>query len=198
MRRHLSAEELLDVVEGWPTPESVAHLRGCDACRSTALGLSETICAVTEASVPEPSPLFWDHLSSRVREAVAAEPPAVGAGVGTMRPWRWLVWPTAAGVAAAAVIVAVVVGRRPALAPKPLPPAVVLQLEVEESVLADDESLMLLADLADDLEWEAAAEAGLTVAQGATDRAVADLSEPERAALQQMLADALAGNAPAL
>ena len=29
---------------------------------------------VAEVEVPEPSPLFWDHLSARVRDAVAAEP----------------------------------------------------------------------------------------------------------------------------
>ena len=34
----------------------------------------EVISKLREADVPEPSPLFWEHLSQRVHDAVAAEP----------------------------------------------------------------------------------------------------------------------------
>src|SRR5689334_13377184 len=34
----------------------------------------EIVGLLREVDVPEPSPLFWDHLSQRVRTAVASEP----------------------------------------------------------------------------------------------------------------------------
>ena len=51
------------------------------------------------SSVPEPSPLFWQHLSARVRTAIDAEPQAAGG-------WReWVRWPVLAPIAALALIV---------------------------------------------------------------------------------------------
>src|SRR5437762_12868319 len=35
----------------------------------------DLLALLRDVDVPEPSPLFWDHLSQRVREAVANEPP---------------------------------------------------------------------------------------------------------------------------
>ena len=41
--------------------------------RPPDLELRGAIEAAAEVSVPEPSPLFWNHLSERVRTAVAEE-----------------------------------------------------------------------------------------------------------------------------
>ena len=64
--------------------------------------------ATLAVDVPEPSPLFWDHLSARVREAVTAD--AVPA-----RPWfgvgRWS-WGLAAVMSVAVLVIAVSVTLR--------------------------------------------------------------------------------------
>jgi hypothetical protein len=53
--------------------------------------------------------------------------------------------------------------------------------------LVDDASLGLIAVLANDPDWDAAAEAGLTTQAGAVDRAVLELSANERLELERIL-----------
>ena len=71
---HLTDSELVDLAEDTLDPRRAAHVETCEGCRAqgTALRLllRDTAGVVV---VPEPSPLFWDHLSARVRERVAAE-----------------------------------------------------------------------------------------------------------------------------
>ena len=71
--------------------------------------------AAAEVEVPEPSPLFWKHLSERVREAVAAE----GVAAIAVPAWGWARalpswrgW-AVAGVAAAVMISIYVTTPRP-------------------------------------------------------------------------------------
>src|SRR6185436_3564787 len=71
--RHLKDEELVDIAEGTRPESSAPHLGGCDSCRTQLHELRAMMSAAQEVDVPEPSPLFWDHLSSRVHEAVAAD-----------------------------------------------------------------------------------------------------------------------------
>src|SRR5712672_889696 len=78
---HLNAEALVDIAEGTRPETAAPHLASCEACRAQVRELRAMISAAQDAEVPEPSPLFWDHLSSRVGEAVAAE----GA---SRRSWR--------------------------------------------------------------------------------------------------------------
>jgi len=59
--------------------------------------------------------------------------------------------------------------------------------------LADDLSLSLIVDLAGDLEWDATAEAGLSVRGDIVERAVRDLSNDERAELQRVLNEEIGG-----
>src|SRR5262245_24896185 len=72
--RHLNANELIDVVESRATGRHLAHLDRCAGCRARVDELESVLRDVARVPVPEPSPLFWDHLSRRVSEAVAAEP----------------------------------------------------------------------------------------------------------------------------
>ena len=99
---HLRPDELIDVAEGARTEQSVPHLAACEMCRRQLVELKAMMSAVADVEVPEPSPLFWDHFSTRVREAVAAE--------GAPRRSFWT-WPRLA-VPAVAVALA---GRRPQL-----------------------------------------------------------------------------------
>src|SRR2546422_2820335 len=85
---HLAPEEMIDLAEGARAEAAVPHLQSCEACRQQIGALRATMSAVVDvpgANVPEPSPLFWDHLSRRVREAVAAE----GTPGSRFPGWRW-------------------------------------------------------------------------------------------------------------
>src|SRR5438876_1043875 len=95
---HLTPEELLDLAEGTRSPSSAPHLASCEECRGQLAELRNVMTTLA-VDVPEPSPLFWDHLSSRVREAVAAEPASSRRWFDTAR-WYW-------GLAAASAAVVV-------------------------------------------------------------------------------------------
>ena len=70
---HLNAEQLVDIAEGAQAESSAPHLADCEACRARLHGLRAMMLAASGVAVPEPSPLFWDHLSSRVHDAVEAD-----------------------------------------------------------------------------------------------------------------------------
>jgi hypothetical protein len=199
---HLHAEELLDVAEGSRAAGEFPHLQSCAACAREIAGLRAVIGAAADVSVPDPSPLFWDHLSARVRKAIASEEGPV-AGRGTWLSTAW--WRIAA--ATAVIVLAVVVGStmRRAAAP-PVSTAnrsadatgtgaasVDLLRSDEVEAFDEDPALALLADLTPEMDWETAAEAGLVPADGAVDRVVFALSAEERVELHRLLQEALAG-----
>lgn len=197
--RHLDLEALVDIVEGTSPPP--VHAETCDACRQQLADLRSARAAVADVDVPEPSPLFWDHLSARVREAVSAEPPLRS---GFWEAWSWRPATTAAAVVAVAVlVVALGVSRsRPGDAPseaarttavEPGDPGEIDAAPLLELTDASDPSLDLIADLSEGLDWEAATAAGWTTATGSLDHAFAQLNEAERATLQELLQEALSG-----
>ena len=186
---HLTPEELLDVAEGTRSIASAPHLEKCEACRQQLDELRDVMVSL-EIDVPEPSPLFWDHLSARVREAVAADH-------GRARSWfgfrRW-----SGGLAAAMTVVVVAIAvslstRTPTPAVTHVPTSVVAEpvAEVGSSPTGDDPSVIRLGDLAGGLDWDSAAEVGITMEVGAADSAVAELSEAERIELQRLLREAI-------
>ena len=71
---HLQPDELVDLAEGTQAEASRPHLAACEACRRRLADLKAMMSAAVDVGVPEPSPLFWDHFSNRVHDAVAAEP----------------------------------------------------------------------------------------------------------------------------
>src|SRR5262245_246107 len=188
--RHLNEEELIDLAEGTRAESSSPHLASCEACRRQLKDLRAMMTEAAEVHVPEPSPLFWDHLSSRVREVIAQENSEAS------EPWinRWVWWLMPAGaLAAIAVAVLLTPGRNApkAVVPDASAPAVAAAGAVssEPISLNDDPSLSLLADLAGELDWDDATEAGLT--GGAVDRAVLDLTPEERIELHRILKEEL-------
>ena len=70
---HMKTGELVDIAEGARTEASAPHLAVCEPCRAQLHDLRAMLSAARDVDVPEPSPLFWDHLSSRVSDAVAAD-----------------------------------------------------------------------------------------------------------------------------
>lgn len=194
---HLTPEQLLDVAEGARPRTELPHLQSCAACERQVTELRDTMTAATGVEVPEPSPLFWDHFSARVHEAVAAEEIA---GAGAPAWWtRWTARRFALTAAAVALLVLIVAGTlrwesTPAGSREPVP-AVVEHTPADEIIpFEDDPALTLLADLSSDLDWDAAAEAGLVPSHGTVDKVVFALGPEERLALQRILEEALAAS----
>ena len=77
--RHLGPDELIDLAEGTRPEADAPHLLVCDGCRRQLIDARAMLSAAAVVDVPEPSPLFWDHLSARVRQSVVEEAPPRGA-----------------------------------------------------------------------------------------------------------------------
>jgi len=105
---HLSPDALVDLAERTANDADVPHLRTCERCRRQLDELRTMMSAAADVDVPEPSPLFWQHFSSRVQEAVSAE-----GQPGQTRTWSWTrgwrAWAVPVG-AVAALVLAVVIG----------------------------------------------------------------------------------------
>jgi hypothetical protein len=202
--RHLSESELLDLAEGAVADASSPHLASCEPCRRAVADLRSIIQTATDVEVPEPSPLFWDHLSARVREAVDAErrtgrtPGTLGAFV-TARRFSWRAITPLGGIAAVLLVVLllswdprgnsrIATEQRAGSDPVEILPAAVDMLPV-----ANDSSLDLLADLTQDLDWDAVTAAGLTPRAGAIDGLVKGLDTEERQELGRLLNEAMTG-----
>jgi hypothetical protein len=154
--------------------------------------LRSAIDAATDVQVPEPSPLFWDHLSARIRTAVGDDDRAARSSVWTGRAW-WQ-WTAAAAVLGVMLLLVWPVSPRvsaPGGASAPV--AASVDPGPNESVrpFDDDPALALLADLSSGLDWDAALEAGLAPADGTIDSVVFAMSAEERVELHRLLQEAL-------
>jgi hypothetical protein len=192
---HLTPARLVDLAEGTEAEHAVPHLAECNACRRAVAELRATMAGVADVHVPEPSPLFWDHLSARVRDGV--EEQSAPGGIRWVERWLppRLLLPILAGVAGA-VIVAVVTSRGPdvqtPIPSTPLPIGEAAQLPslppLEPLGAADDPSLGLMADYGTALNWDdMREEMALASHVGSTDEAVIALSADERQELQRLL-----------
>ena len=188
---HLTPETFVDLLDGTRADHSEPHLAVCVECQRQLAGLRAASADVSGIEVPEPPSVFWNHLSARVRDAIEAEPRGLSAW---FHGWTWQAGGLAA-VGVLALLAAMLVVRD--IGPASSRPREVAALPADTAdaaatvvVPAEDDSFGLVADLAGDLDWEAAVEATLP-ARGGVERAVADLTEPERVELQRLLTDAL-------
>jgi hypothetical protein len=197
---HLNVDELIDLAEGTRPEASAFHLAGCGRCRARLGELRAMLSTVegTTIDVPEPSPLFWDHLSERVRAAVAAD--EVPRRSWLDRPaWGRRLMPLAA-VAVASLLIALAVGFRgmgpaPAVHQSLAPAATVADSGAADTwtdpVSDDDESLMLVVGLTEHLDLDAAGEAGLAPG-GSAEHAVTHMSDDDLRELRRVLQEELA------
>jgi hypothetical protein len=196
---HLDPEDLLDCAEGVGAASARRHVESCELCRHQVTNLRATMAAAVEVVVPEPSPLFWQHMSGRVREAIAAK----GRSRETAWQERWNTWRVRvwlSGVFAAAAAIALLIfltsprATGPASVaskgPAELPAAEMWRLQPLGSV--DEPSLALVAGLTEQLDWDAAAETGMTSRPGGVDEVVGSLTDDERIELRRLLKEALA------
>ena len=182
MTRHLTPEQMIDAAES-VRPVDIPHLASCEQCRRQVSELRDAMSTAANAELPEPSPLFWDHFASRVTEAVASSPPERRSifSFASFPPGAWLRAAIAVAVASAVIMAVVTYDRDGGSRPVPFAD------RRAEPALADDPLLDLVADLGVDVDWESAAEVGLTTREGTADRAVTQLTEEERTELQRLL-----------
>jgi hypothetical protein len=183
MKHHLSSLELVDAVEGQlASTRHERHLETCDRCRSSVSELRAVMTHVASAEVPEPSPLFWDHFSQRVRAATRDVAPAREA-------WWSSGWRPIVGVAAVlvALFLAVEVRQRPG---GPGGQRIVasdeLSVPAVPSAAAEDESLDVVARMTSSMSFEELQLAAQPTPD-ATDALVAQLSSRERAELVRLI-----------
>jgi hypothetical protein len=138
--------------------------------------------------VPEPSPLFWQHLSQRVHDAVAGEP--VPSTV-WRRPFS-LLWAGTFVAAAAVVLFAIGISFQHA-SHEPVSTRAVAgysdaqQASIELPRVEDDESLAVMGELVSEMELDEAGIAGLPVAPGTAEAAANQMTSEEQQSVLQFL-----------
>ena len=174
---HLTSDELIDAMEGMLAAERRAHLDACDECRRQFDDLAGVLSDARQASVPEPSPLFWNHFSARVNEAIDHE---------VDRAWpQWLRWQILLPLGAVAMIILAL------MAAVPKQPRVEdVSVEVTTPAVAED-TWASFADLVGDVDVDVAAEA-VVIEPGLADQAVLHLTSEERLELSRLLQAELA------
>jgi hypothetical protein len=195
MTPHLRESEFVDLLDRVLPAARLLHLEECQSCRDEADTLARTLAAADDQSIPEPSPLFWEHFSARVRAAIEEEPrPA--------RPWRLAPMLPAARWAAAGTIAVLILGvliwRSGAPAgDRPTPSAQHATIEpastpagADEDPFGDidgDEAWALVRSVADELDVDEIKAAGIGTRPGAVERVANGLSDIERLELAELI-----------
>lgn len=172
---HLDSDELIDAMEGMLAADRQAHLATCEQCRRALAELSSVLAEAKQVSVPEPSPLFWQHFSQRVRTAIDDQ-----AAPDSHWP-SWLRWQVLLPVGAVATIILTL------MIAVPKQDAGVTEVAIEGSAPAIEDGWTLVADLIGDLNVETAAEAGVLLTPGLAERAALELNADELQELTRLL-----------
>lgn len=171
---HLTSDELIDALEGLLADEGQAHLDACETCRQQLADLSAVLSEAKQASVPDPSPMFWPQFSARVNTAIEAEE-AAGGG------WpAWLRWQVLLPLGAVAMIILAL------MISVPKQESAVPEVAVEAVPVIED-NWVVLANLVGDIDLDIAAEAGVTVHPGVAEQAVLELTAEEQQELTRLL-----------
>ena len=187
---HLTAEQIVEAAEGAVPAVAADHLEHCQQCREHVALMASVIGDVEGASdVPEPSPLFWDHLSRRVREATDREavPMAATWWAGLFRP---LV--AAAAIAATVAIVVLVRGQYPS-APGQTASVPAVQT-VASDAPADDVAADVMSAVAGDLSFEDLRDANLLPSRAVVDQAVSKLNPEQQRELMRLVRAEMSGS----
>jgi hypothetical protein len=201
--KHLNRAELVDFIETSPLlpAERARHVSTCQQCHAEADALRSTRALATTDEVPEPSPLFWDHFSARVADAVREEEPGRDGDAGAATGWRRSPLATWAAVATMAVLVMMTVVWRTTLhAPAPTRGPAMAGVGAGKGTVAPaadaggderevdaDEAWAVVRAAAQDLRWEEAHAAGLSAYPGAAEGLALELTADERSELARLL-----------
>ena len=194
---HLNEAEFVDLVDGTLAPSREAHLGACDECRAISVTMRAAHERAAAAEMPEPSPLFWEHFSARVREGVR------DADSSTASTWfGWAHGETFKWAMSGALLTLLLVSGvwvsvwrgRTSDAPRGGGATSVASIAdaASDTVLDDidpetDEAWALVRTVADDLSWDDAAAEGFGVRPGSAERAMVTLTTDERSELVRLL-----------
>jgi hypothetical protein len=211
--KHLSEIEIVDALDGVLSAPKRVHLDSCDRCRAEVARIEALAALAQSADVPDPSPLFWDHFSVRVRNGIReAEAADAASAAASARPasaeatarqasrWRWLGGASPRWVGAAAMLtILLVAGLWFAAVPgtsrqqhSPTSSGVVAEVPAEQADPDADQAWALVRSVADDLElddasWDGGGATTLSVRPGSVERAMIALSTDERRELVRLL-----------
>jgi hypothetical protein len=175
---HLTDSELVDALDGQLSPAAGAHVRDCAACRNRLADFAETLAMTRQAEMPEPSPLFWDHLSARIQAAMAERPPARR---------RWVSWPVLAPIAGLAVVVLALVAGLVRERPAPRMDVVAVDEVLPPDDAAFEAAWTFAASLLGMSDSAGAMEVDLVVRPGSAEMIAAQLTPDEQAELVRLL-----------
>jgi predicted anti-sigma-YlaC factor YlaD len=180
---HLTPDEIIDAVEETLAPARLSHLTTCDECRTETDAVAAILREAHSVNAFEPSPLFWDHFSERVRASVAAEADR------RARSRRWFEWPVLAPFGALAVLIVVLVSSLPtSVGPVP-PTSFGDQAGSTEpaDAAANDERWAMMFDLVGDIDLDSVVDAGLLGRPGTAEQVLVHLTRTEQAELVRLL-----------
>lgn len=189
---HLSPAEFIDLADGTLPRDRAAHLDGCEECRAQVATVRDALTVATASDdVPEPSPLFWEHFSARVRQAVEESPrrPVFAFSLRALHP-------LVASLAVVVLVASAVLLTREARSKRSTVPATAAsaaaatdQNHVADSALLTNHAAewAVLTAAAADLELDDARKAGMDVPSAAVDRAVTQLTPDELSELGRLL-----------
>ncbi len=170
---HLTPDELIDAMEETIALDRKAHLAACVDCQQQLADLAGVLADARRVNVPEPSPLFWKHLSAKVNAEIDRQ--IDGAWPAWLR-WQWLLPLGTMAIVVLALVVAV--PRAPQ--PRTTEPAGVMPQYTET------DNWGALAELVGEFDLDAANEAGV-LSPGLADQAVLGLTAEEQAELTRLL-----------
>lgn len=183
---HLAPDAIVDVVDGCAADAVLRHAAECEACRRQCEDAAAALALARSDALPEPSPLFWDHLSARIGAAIRREEPRAA-----FRASLWRAW-LPVPLLAASLVFAVAAGiwqvARPDLARAGAHAAAAADAVQGPVVTADaGDTWDLVAGLAVDVAAESGDAAALDPAPGSAERAVEQLSRDEQGELVRLL-----------
>jgi anti-sigma-K factor RskA len=195
---HLSPDVIIDVAEERGSPQALRHAAECARCRDQVAEVRAALTLAAGVDVPEPSPLYWDHLAARIGDAIATEP--VPAAAGWFRGWR--LWASATVAAAAVLVLAVAVTSRlddPGVRLLPAGPVVTTAgageaagADVNLTSDLDDGTWALVTVLSAELDGDELEMVALEPVSGTAERVLDELSLDEQGELVRLLEEELA------
>lgn len=184
---HLTGAELVDLLDGQLEPERARHAERCTPCRSQADALAAILRSTRGLDVPEPSPLFWNHLSARIAETIDASP----------APLRWRsflgldAWRL--GVAATALVLTagltwqMLLKVDDASAPRSVTAPIATEAAADADIDGFVDAWDVIEAAAADLNWEDAQSIGIASRPGSAEPMVSDLTAQERFELIRLI-----------
>jgi hypothetical protein len=184
---HLTPDEIIDAVEHTLAPDRRAHLASCADCRKETADVAAMLREAESVATFEPSPLFWDHFSDRVRRAIADD------GAAPARNRRWFDWPVLAPFASLALLVLALVSSMPRwVTPVDHLTNETRPVGTEPSDGADNEDRWaMMFDLVGDVDFDSVVDSGLLGRPGTAERALVHLTSGEQEELVRLLREEL-------